>query len=433
MNTYLVKMSFEGLSESLSKIIKAESIEDARAHIHPGDNLVSLSVEESHFPDEDMDMKPISEIYIETVHIQKADLECIYTCIFGNGYDDERISNTIRFADGSEIDVAACGNADTPGWTETLLFQHGCECGCSEPEDKYEGIWDFSEDGVAYVAAIIPEESPWIAPNVIVLPGSCLDSTADVIAHQTNCKGVMGAGIALAIRNKYPEIMPPYQSACNTGNMLGKCQLIETVDGQYFIANLFGQAGFGSGKQTNYDALQSALNSLVEQMCENGLTSVSMPYNIGCGLAGGDWNVVLDMLVKTFSGTYLRLELWQFDTQPAARIIPKPKGEKATASKSRRYTISIPEDCDIPDIYVVATIAAGFNPKSVKNWDCRKILVSQDIFDAYQTYMGRIGKAESVSGMWLMYGPKICLDLGPCEVEIQDGFLEFTDGKIAAE
>lgn len=44
---------------------------------------------------------------------------------------------------------------------------------------------------------------------------------------------------------------------------------------------------------------------------EDGLMSVSMPCYIGCDLAGGDWDIVLEMLKKTFSGTHIRLELWK--------------------------------------------------------------------------------------------------------------------------
>lgn len=36
-----------------------------------------------------------------------------------------------------------------------------------------------------------------------------------------------------------------------------------------------------------------------------------MPYNLGCGLAGGDWEVVREMLREVFEDTNIRLELWK--------------------------------------------------------------------------------------------------------------------------
>lgn len=42
------------------------------------------------------------------------------------------------------------------------------------------------------------------------ITGNVLDSDAPIIAHQVNCMGVMGAGVAKCIREKYPDIMFTY-------------------------------------------------------------------------------------------------------------------------------------------------------------------------------------------------------------------------------
>lgn len=89
---------------------------------------------------------------------------------------------------------------------------------------------------------------------------------------------------------------------------------------------------------------------------------------------------------------------------------------------NKKYTVGIPEECSIPAIYKAATAAAGINPDAVKNWDCRKILVSPDFFTAYQAYMEQQNQAMSTGVLWLMCGPKVCETLGSGEVEIQDGF-----------
>lgn len=34
------------------------------------------------------------------------------------------------------------------------------------------------------------------------------------IAHQVNCRGKMGSGVALAIKQKYPEVYQKYSEAC---------------------------------------------------------------------------------------------------------------------------------------------------------------------------------------------------------------------------
>lgn len=135
-----------------------------------------------------------------------------------------------------------------------------------------------------------------------IVEGNILDATEDIIGHQVNCQGVMGAGLAKQIRNKYPNVYEGYKSKCNNNdkeNILGDCQIIVAEDGK-FIANLFGQYSYGTGiTQTNYQALLAALLSL-KGNAQYHDHSVALPYGIGCGLAGGDWNIVHSMIQEVF-------------------------------------------------------------------------------------------------------------------------------------
>lgn len=299
-----MNLVFPEVSESIPVAIMSDSVEDAQGKVLAGEGTKF----HTEFGCLNGCQETVSHVYIETIRVSESEMTSIYTHIFAKVGRENNISNRVRFPDGMEMDIVACSG--DPGWTEAILFRNGGECGCSDVEEKYEGVWSLCCDGVMYITVVVPEVSKWITADIIVLPGSCLNSAAQVIAHQTNCKGVMGAGLALAIRESYPEIMLEYQEACQSKHMLGECQLIATQDDRY-IANLFGQDAFGSGRQTDYNALQSALNSLVDLMQARGLSSVSMPYNLGCGLAGGDWDVVFEMLKKTFTGKNIRLELWQ--------------------------------------------------------------------------------------------------------------------------
>ena len=46
------------------------------------------------------------------------------------------------------------------------------------------------------------------------------------------------------------------------------------------------------------EAFRSALLSLVEQYPDK---MVSLPYGIGCGIAGGDWNVIQKIIKEVFA------------------------------------------------------------------------------------------------------------------------------------
>lgn len=137
--------------------------------------------------------------------------------------------------------------------------------------------------------------------------GNILSSTADVICHQVNCKGVMGAGLAKQIKAKYPELFTQYKSMCaEYGYMLLGDVFLYKAEGQ-FVANLFAQNGFGRDKRyTDYNAFRNCLKSLKKVVSED--KKVAFPYNIGCGLAGGDWDTIYSIIKEEMSD--YQIEIW---------------------------------------------------------------------------------------------------------------------------
>ena len=133
----------------------------------------------------------------------------------------------------------------------------------------------------------------------------------DIIAHQVNCRGAMGSGVARQIRMNFPGTYSCYKFACaiassNPAQLLGYTQIFieEFSDGHKVrIANLFAQDGYGyDGKQyTDYDAFRRCLFQLklyvksVEEFQGKKLR-IGMPYRIGCARGGGDWNTVYKII-----------------------------------------------------------------------------------------------------------------------------------------
>lgn len=146
-----------------------------------------------------------------------------------------------------------------------------------------------------------------------IIEGDLLKATEDVIAHQVNCQGVMGSGVALAIKNKwniaYLEYMRLFREQdennstfFNFSVFLGKCQIVR-VDNNKYIANLFGQNEYGyagSKQYTNLNALKEALLTL-KTTCKDHNKSIALPYKIGSDRGGADWNEVYKMIDEVFS------------------------------------------------------------------------------------------------------------------------------------
>lgn len=132
--------------------------------------------------------------------------------------------------------------------------------------------------------------------------GDLLNSKENIIVHQVNCLGVMGAGVALAIKRKYPVVYDRYMVACNMmspEDLLGKIQMIK-VDENKYVCNMFSQLKYGKGtKHTDYEAMNICFDKIYRYAKLNNLT-VAIPYNIGCGLGGGKWPIVLNIISKRF-------------------------------------------------------------------------------------------------------------------------------------
>lgn len=138
--------------------------------------------------------------------------------------------------------------------------------------------------------------------TVTVVDGDVLNATESYICHQVNCKGRMGAGIAKHIREQYPEVYNKYKTACSdtSRDLLGCVQIVGR------IINIFGQRSYGTKtQQTDYEALERAFNKLHAKLPKD--KSLAFPYHFGCGLAGGDWNIVFELIKRCFKGRNIRI------------------------------------------------------------------------------------------------------------------------------
>lgn len=123
------------------------------------------------------------------------------------------------------------------------------------------------------------------------------------IGHQSNCFNTMGSGVALAIKNAFPAA---YEADCTTvkGDIgkLGSMACAFTPKGPIF--NLYGQYRYGKdgALYTDYDSLKRAMESMrfILDMADQD-TPIGFP-KIGCGTAGGDWNIVSAIIEEVFEG-----------------------------------------------------------------------------------------------------------------------------------
>ena len=147
--------------------------------------------------------------------------------------------------------------------------------------------------------------------SIKFMQGSVFKTKAPIIAHQVNNLGIMGAGVAKQIKEKYPEAYQTYASTYKLYR-LGDVLFTHTNQG-LIIANCFSQSGISrSHMTTDYDSFWMCMHNLERFMKEWGIDKVAIPYKMGCGLAGGDWkNEVFPIIKDVFSKSDKIIEIWR--------------------------------------------------------------------------------------------------------------------------
>ena len=136
-----------------------------------------------------------------------------------------------------------------------------------------------------------------------------------IIVHVCNDIGGWGKGFVVAIskRWKAPEKQFRDWFASGEGFDLGEVQFVKVED-DLWIANLIGQHKIrrnGSGKPpVRYEAIESGLEKVSIKALELG-ASIHMP-RIGCGLAGGKWEMIESIIDKTLSKKSIEVTVYDF-------------------------------------------------------------------------------------------------------------------------
>lgn len=115
--------------------------------------------------------------------------------------------------------------------------------------------------------------------NFTRITGDLLMAKEDLIlAHAVNAQGVMGAGIAKAIRQKFPTNFFQYKEACENSDITGKCVL--GITSSNMIANLCTSRGFGSEVDSEESILKNTILAIQDMFDQ--LEKMYLPRKVIC-------------------------------------------------------------------------------------------------------------------------------------------------------
>ena len=119
-------------------------------------------------------------------------------------------------------------------------------------------------------------------------------SPAMTLVNPVNCVGVMGAGLALEFRKRYPDMYGHYRDIC-ADNLLEPGKLWLWRRRWPWVLNFPTKTHWR--KPSRKDFIVLGLEELIAQYQGRGITSIAFP-RLGCGHGGLDWEVVRPLILR---------------------------------------------------------------------------------------------------------------------------------------
>src|SRR5690606_23945064 len=158
-----------------------------------------------------------------------------------------------------------------------------------------------------------------------------------------NTVGVMGKGVALQFKNRFPENYKLYVQACKRGEVqIGKMFVthLNRMENPIWIINFPTKKNWLHS--SSYEFIEQGLTSLVQTLEEKKIRSVAIPP-LGAGQGGLDWAKVKEMILARLQNVDCEIIVYEAG---GASAVPNP-GSTIPLTKARALILSLIEKYEV--------------------------------------------------------------------------------------
>ena len=138
---------------------------------------------------------------------------------------------------------------------------------------------------------------------------SLLESQAQTIVNTVNTVGVMGKGLAQALKERHPNMFKAYKRICDEHLLdIGKLWLWRSTD--QWVLNFPTKKHWRNPSKLAY--IEAGLEKFSQQFEIRGIREIAFP-RLGCGNGGLDWAEVQPLMHKYLSDLPIRVYIHDFD------------------------------------------------------------------------------------------------------------------------
>lgn len=143
--------------------------------------------------------------------------------------------------------------------------------------------------------------------KIIHQTGDVFTTDARAIGHGVNVDGVMGSGIAVQFRERFPEMYDEYRKLCKSGELAPGGIMVFEVAPKLYVYNIASQDR--PGANATYEWLAEGIRQAVKIAEADGLTKFAIP-RIGSGIGGLNERQVETLIADIIAPSRVNVEIW---------------------------------------------------------------------------------------------------------------------------
>lgn len=247
--------------------------------------------------------------------------------------------------------------------------------------------------------------------------GNLLEADVEAVVNTVNTQGIMGKGIALMFKDRFPANFEAYAHACKRKEVrIGKMFVTkrEELFGPAWIINFPTKTHWRVN--TRLEWVKEGLHDLVRVIKQEKIRSIAVPP-LGCGNGGLEWAVVRPLIVDALEGVE-GLDAIVYEPTETYQNVSKRAGvEKLTPARAlvaemvRRYCL-LGIDCSILEVQKLA----WFIERGVQCMQVEDPLQLEFRANKYGPYSHRLNKLlDSLDGSYLRCEKRLA-DAGPFDL-----------------
>ena len=147
--------------------------------------------------------------------------------------------------------------------------------------------------------------------NITIIHGNIFNTKAQTIVNTVNCVGVMGKGIALVYKLRYPGMFELYKTYCEQGLIqIGKLWIYKGKENEPWVLIFPTKTHWKYPSEYSY--IESGLKKFMCTYEEKGITSIAFPL-LGANNGGLDPIIVEEMMLSLLSSCKIPIEIYHYD------------------------------------------------------------------------------------------------------------------------